>query len=210
MVVDSRNNLYILNDRDEKITVFDSNGQNLRDINIDWYWLTKNSFFFTVGFSFLTIFMSILEIHYRKKYNIQPTKKESSTASSRAGKISQITCLVASLFGMLIAFPMAVVFSVIDPGSIATGVTPGPDISKGIAAYALLGLYILVLIMVPFVKKAPLVAGIVQIGAGFALFFLTNVLALKVLPVAIIIGGALALLESNQKQPAPGDSQKKI
>jgi hypothetical protein len=135
------------------------------------------------------------------------------SAASRAGKISQITCLVASLFGMFIAFPMAVVFSVMDPSSImtsiATGVTPGPDISGAVFAWIGLGLYILVLVMVFFVKKAPLIAGIVQIGAGFVLFFLTDILALKVLPVAIIIGGALALLESNETKAASGNSQKK-
>ncbi|MBN9391944.1 MAG: hypothetical protein J0I20_28165 [Chloroflexi bacterium] len=212
LAVDSRSNIYILDQRDEQIAVFDNNGQKIRGMSIDWYWLIRYGFIINLGFFFYSLINLMLERYFAKKYNIKSAKLADLTANGLPGKISQLTCLAVSLFGLTLGLPIAVVLSIVNSStiytSITTGVTPGLDFYKTVSLCLSAGLYILVLIMVFFVKKAPLVAGIVQIGAGFALFFLTSVLALKVLPVAIIIGGALAILEAKEKQPAPHSNLK--
>lgn len=196
MVIDSRNNLYLLNSQEYQLEVFDATGRSIKQFSIGWpQWLTKNVSgliaFSALIFSLLNL--ALVKVQAKNQANKPAKPREPFLAPSLAGKVSQLLNFLATITALFVTLPLVVSVTGVPAGrfiSFENG--PGADLVGRIVFL----LVILAMMLVTLVAKRPVFAGLGQVALASIIYFASLDQYLKILAIVIVIGGLLAIAGS--------------
>lgn len=206
---DSHNNIYVLNDREYRLEVFDSNGHFLKQISIGWpKWLMDNFPTITIIFTLFNLSLTIFELRYRRRHNLPSGSGNGGPvwATNTVGRASQIISLIASVVGLHLSFIMTAIFTAFSRTDSSffhfssPFVSISPEINASTVGWAVSFLFVVMLVSVFLVPKKPLAAGILQVAGGGLIFLVSLDPTLKILGIALLLGGALAIAGSTAKK----------
>lgn len=210
VALDSRNNVFLVNQTETRVDAFDNTGRVLNRWSIGWpRWLIIYLPLSLATLSFINLGLSNRKTNLKQKYGLvkAPLSRRTPffTASTLPGKIAQFVVFWASLSGILLGLvsfgvssrllPVGFISPYFEQGSVAL------DLSAALVYAALF-------LTVGFIPRRPFGIGLFQIAGGFVLFMVAEASWLKIPGLLIVIGGALvfgAVSRKKEEEAAPSD-----
>lgn len=204
IATDSENRVYILNDFQQQVEIFDGQGRPLNQWSIGWpKWLQVNQPFFYIVFYpliFINPVLGFVERRLKKRYGLPVTTmkfrtfKEYLIARTTTGRVSQMLIIAGSIIGVILNYLSFIgVYNIFQLPSLF--VFSGLSIGQASLAVFIIFFNAILAYTAFLVPKNPLLAGIMQLLGVMLLLALTPIdplkLGLNVFPV--LVGSIMAI-----------------
>lgn len=210
IAVDSQNRVYVLNRLDQKVEIFNGQGQPLNQWSISWpRWLQAGQPFFTIclyTFAIGNLILSFAAMFLRKRYKFTDPPMSFKTikgyliAGTSRGRISQLVTIGGSVMGVILGWLSFIVLDSSGGSLRLPNLFSIAGLQVGQTNLVVLGIFLnsILAYTALLVAKKPFLAGILLIAGAMLLLILSPIdpykLVLNVIP--ILLGAVLALQTS--------------